>query len=175
MEIEKRLKSFENFKKRFKNESKKIEFDELERVFFVQNYFYITEIEYIEDRFYSVIFEICSNILKGCIQELEYYVNSKPNTLSSKIDQEVLSKEENKLQKIYLRFHIFYKKVHKMAITNKSNTKESMDFLSEIFEDVDKFKEYSSCLQDKFIEKYNTKIKEIGNNKSNNYESSIFQ
>ena len=68
MEIEKKVKSIENFKKRFEKESKNISFDELERVFFVKNYFYVSDIEYIDDMFYNIVFHVCSNILKGCLQ-----------------------------------------------------------------------------------------------------------
>lgn len=171
--IKEKFQSIEAFKKDFQDRIKCISYEELESNFYVENYFFNNKIPYIEKYFYETILEIVASILKNAIQELEYYVNIKPSTPISNSDYEILNAESEILEKYYLRCHILYKKYHKIHLTHKSNTKESIDYLKNSYKFLIEFIKYSADLQDKLITNIEKHLQEL-EKKDKQYENPLF-
>jgi hypothetical protein len=165
---------FENFRKRYEKEIKTIPIKDFDELFYAKGYFIVNRTPYDDERFAEVLYEICSNIVKARLQELEYYINLKPQTYAMQIESETISKEIKKLEPAYLKFHIHYKKMHQMGIQNKSSVKESIQFLETIYDDIKNFQSVSVKLQDRFIRNFEKHLKEIENSKEKKYESSIY-
>lgn len=177
MEIKNRLENLEKFKKCFDKENiKEFGFDDFLREFKVENYFLGTDIIFLEKNFYEVLLDIFISYLKNFLQEIEYYVNLKPNNLILKCDFEVLESFKEKNTNFYLNFHLLYKKFHKLYVLNKTCSKEEVLSLTDlIFKIVVDFKKHSVMIQDKFIENIDKKILELNKKKEElKFESSIY-
>lgn len=165
---------FENFSRRYEKEIKTIPIKDFDELFYAKGYFIVNKTPYDDERFSEVLYEICSNIVKARLQELEYYINLKPQTHAMQIEAETISKEAKKIEPIYFKFHIYYKRMHQMGIENKSSIKESIEFLENIYDDIKNFQSISIKLQDKFIKNFEKHLKEIECSKEKKYESSIY-
>jgi hypothetical protein len=165
---------FENFRKRYEKEIKTIPIKDFDELFYAKGYFIVNRTPYDDERFYEVLYEISSNIIKARLQELEYYINLKPQTPAMQIETETITKEMNKIEHLYFKFHIHYKKMHQMGIEQKSQTKETIQYLESIYDDIKNFQTISSKLQNKFIKNFENHLKEIETQKVKKYESSIY-
>lgn len=175
METDKKLEYIEQFKKQFEKEIKDIKYDDFEKYFYAENYFLSSKNSYLPKKFNLYIFDIIGNILKGLINELEYYINIKPTTPLASSDVEILSKKNKEILKYYLTLHSYYKEYHKIHILGESNTDDSKQFLQKIFEQTTKFMQYSAKLQIEFAENLNKKTKEISKDEDNTkFNSSIY-
>lgn len=177
MDIKDKIKSYDEFKLVFNKTSKKVDFDEFDKYFHAESFFLNTKIPFIKGRFYEVVFEIIGNVLKNLMQEIEYYGTIKPQTPLTTSDFEIISKdaEQKKILEIYFKFHIQYKKFHKIYLNCNTKTDKVVEFLEEIYPMMIDFIDYSEKLQTKLIKNLEKKYNEIEKkNKEVKFESSVY-
>jgi hypothetical protein len=174
--IEEKYLSINAFKKKISEELDDINPNDAEKYFYIENYFFNNKLQYTEERFYEIILEMASSVLKNYLQELEYYVNLKPITPQASSDLEVLSKKQEKLNQYYLELHILYKKYHKFYLDNIKDKKKILSFVEEAYEKIKEVNKFSSKLQDKFIKNLEEKISENSkdNKTTNKFDSSMY-
>lgn len=172
--IKEKKESITEFKNRYIKENTKISYENLNEIFYIENFFLNKDLPFMEEKFYETLIDIISNTLKSYIQELEYYVNIKPSTPQMSSDAEILIEEKDILYKYYLNLHIYYKKYHLLYLKSQFNTINTITFLEEIYIILKEFNEYSIKLQVKLIENLKKKLIEIKKEKIKTHESSIF-
>lgn len=175
MDIKEKIKSIEDFKKEYQKQEKQITYQDFDKYFYVENYFYNSKLPFLKEKFHEILMEIIANIIKNYIQELEYYTNIKPANILMQSDLEILSKQSKETKKFYLQMHIYYKQYHQLHLKRESNTPKILELLKEVFPTIKKFNEYSIKLQSKLIENLKNKITENDKKeKESKHESSIF-
>lgn len=174
MKTEEILDNYENFKKRFITEKSKISFDDFERYFHVEEYFLSRNIPYLDRIFYSSALQITGNVLHHCIQDLNYYINIRPDNLLSSSDYEIVH-DDKRIIKLYYEIHKLYKKFNYLYVIGKEETKESISFMEEAFEKIKEYFQINEELLIKMMNNIDKKISETDKKKEKkNFESSIF-
>ncbi len=178
MDTKDKQKSIEDFKKDFVKEKSKIDYNDFESYFFVDNYFYNTKLPYMKSRFYEVVCEITGNVLKNQMQEMEYYANLKPMmsiAATAEVDVIESNDEKKEILNFYYQLHIFHKKFHQIYLKKKYSTDEIFTLLEKIIPVFKKLIKYLYTLQDKFIESFDKKMSEVKKvEEDSGFESSVY-
>ncbi len=173
METKEILENFAKYKNQFGKEKFNLSFDEFERVFYAQDFFLNKTTPYLEELFYETTLQIVNNILKHSLQDLEYYVNVKPQTPLTSSDSEIL-RDKKDILKIYFKMHILFKKLNLLWIQGKENTDEVIDFASESYKIIIEFKKVLGEVQTKLIKNLEKKLNAVDEEKKEKFDSSIF-
>lgn len=161
MKFEKKQENILKYKELILKQNLEIKYEELNQYFYIKNFFYNYDIPLLNENFYEVSLEISMNIVKNMLQELEYFINVKPNSPATTSDYEILCEEIKKIEEYYLKFHKLYKQYIKLHLSKEKDTKNVIDYMIKCFKLVKKYTKFSISIQDKLIENLNLKIKEI--------------
>lgn len=172
MKKEEIIKILEIFKNQIRENKFDLDYDELNKYFFIQNYFIARESPYFEEQFFETFLQIVGNSLKSIIQNLEYYVSIKPQNPAMSSDFEVL-KENKEILKLYLKFHKYFKKFNLLFISHKQNSIEVINYILELFEMVKDYYRLAEKTELKLLENLDKKIIEF-DVKKDKFESSVF-
>jgi len=175
MKFNKKLENIEQYNKLFIENNIKIDYKEFERYFYVKNFFYNYEIPLLEENFYDVTLDICTNMIKIMIQELEYFVNVKPNSLIASSDYEVINENSKDIDMYYLKLHKMYKQYIRLHLLGIEKNEEIDSFISKIHNIIKEYTKYSINIQDKLITNINKKIIELKDkSKELKFEGSVY-
>ena len=178
MKFERKLENIKKYEKIFKSKNIDLDYNNFSKYFYTKIFFYNYEIPLLEENFYETTLEICINIIKPLIQELEYFVNVKPNNLIASSDYEIINKNTNEIETYYLKLYKLYKKyikLHLKRTENEENKEVYHNFIIESFNKVKEYTTYSIKIQEKLIINIDNKINEIQEkNKELKFEGSVY-
>lgn len=174
MEPKLKLENIENFKKTLENKEKSLKFEDIDKYFYIKHYFYGYNIIYSENDFNEICLEIALNTLKSTLQELEYFVNLKPQNYIMASDSEVLSKHILDLSKHYLNFHKQLKQGILLYKTKEHLNQPAFDFFIESYNLLKDYTTYSIGIQKDLIANLDVKYKEIEKDLKTKIEGNMY-
>jgi len=175
MKFSKKLENIKEYNKLFIKNDIKIDYEEFNKYFYIKNFFYNYEMPLLEENFYETTLEICINMLKVMIQELEYFVNVKPNNLIASSDYEIINENSKDVDMYYLKLHKMYKQYIKLHLSGIEKNEEIDQFIIQLHKITKKYIKYSINLQEKLITNINNKISELNKeSKELKFEGSVY-
>ena len=167
------LENIENYKKDYGKNNFHISFDDFDKEFYATDYLLSKSTPYLDTFFFETTFQIINNMMKHALQDLEYYVNVKPQTPISTSDYEVV-KDNKELLKLQLEMHQIYKSSNLLWLEHKENSIDVKETTSIFYHKLVEFRKQIIEIQKKLITNLDSKIKELKEEDKPKFESSIF-
>ncbi len=168
------IDNLKTFKIQLKESSIDFSFDELDKYFYIEDYFSSKDSPYFKKNFISEILIINGKTIKGLLSNLEYYLSASTNTLASASDFEIL-KDRKDIKKLYFEFHLLHKKYNLIFLKHKENDeKEVLNYFKMSFKLIKDYYNLSVELEEKMLKNMKKKLKEIDEEKKTVISSSIY-
>lgn len=162
---------FTKYEKKIKDKNNKkidIDFEEINKILYIKNFFYSYENLYNSCDFFEILTQIIGASIKNSLAECEYYLNLKQGTEIQNIDFEIISKEKNSYYFEFLKMYKLYRNFVKMNITRDNFTDKIFEFLQETYNIQKEYFEFSNKFNDKIINLVDEKIKNFDSNENKN-------
>ena len=168
--------NIDNFNKRFEKEEFDFSIDECYKTFFVKNFFYGYDNDYLESDFYEIVLLISNSVLKNALVEVEHYVNMQPSTALSNIDYEIISKKKKDYQRYNLVMYKFYREFAQINLNNEHNTVKVVGYVNRLYAFVSEYQEFAKNINQETLDLIDEKIKELEEkiDEKDSVDSSIF-
>lgn len=173
MNSQEKLENLSKFRETFQKKERNLNLKEFEKYFQADFHILESDIPFLEENFYLIIYNITFETLKNIIKELEYYVNVRNSTPLMSIDYEIIKDDKN-IQKMYYTLYKIFKNYTKLFYQSKHNSSEIIPLIKELQKNIEKYSNYMIPLIDKMNDLIEKNIKDLDKDEKKSYESSIF-